>query len=246
MSGDKARFQFDQGLQFFQKGDYARASTFFKDAIFEQPEFLEALYNLACCCSVLGDKDNALVYLDRAVRLNMHCMDWAKEDPEFDSLKEDPLFRQITKMGEPTPPEPGPLAAESPHDDFQETSFPKVEEKPKPAVVSEMPNFDDGRRPKTEIHKESLPSCLRCGGLVQVERRSRYNAKVMLGVVLLGLILLCNLFFLVVAFVGLIVIIIGLYFFSQIDDVWVCQNCGASGEGCGYPPSPPKNASVTT
>ena len=34
---------------------------------------------------------------------------------------------------------------------------------------------------------------------------------------------------------GLPIIITGLYLFSRIDDVWVCQNCGAVGKKCGQP-----------
>ncbi|RJP22215.1 MAG: peptidylprolyl isomerase [Candidatus Omnitrophota bacterium] len=61
----------------------------------DEPDFHEALYNLACCLAATGDKDNALGYLSRACNLSLECIDWAKEDTEFDEIRDLPIFQKI-------------------------------------------------------------------------------------------------------------------------------------------------------
>jgi len=95
MSEDHSKHQFDKGMQFCEKGDYFNAISFFKDALLEKPQYVEALYNLACCLAATGSRKEALTYLSRACKLSINCIDWAKEDKEFESCHSDPVYKKI-------------------------------------------------------------------------------------------------------------------------------------------------------
>jgi|GEM_PF-2087561 peptidyl-prolyl cis-trans isomerase B (cyclophilin B) len=95
MKENRSRELFNQGLIYSQQKDYKRAIGYFRNAVMDEPDFHEALYNLACCLAATGDKDNALGYLSRACNLSLECIDWAKEDTEFDEIRDLPIFQKI-------------------------------------------------------------------------------------------------------------------------------------------------------
>lgn len=245
MVKNKARFQFEQGLNFFHKEDYGQASTYFEEAIVEDPEYSEALYNLACCCAMLGERDKALVYLSRAAKLNPHSQDWAKEDREFSGLREDPVFKRIVSGETETVEAPGTgddtgggedKGGVEP-DEFQEAVFEQIPLPEPPPVESREPppNLDDGKTPKIEPVKSAYPPCKRCEGLVDLERRSLFDPKLSLAVIYLGIAMCCGLFFSFYGLIGIPTVAFGLYLFSLAEETWVCQNCGAKGAECGQP-----------
>ncbi len=53
------------------------------------------LYNLACVKSLMGDRFQALAFLDRAVVLQPYYKELARVDPDFDPLWEDVLFQAL-------------------------------------------------------------------------------------------------------------------------------------------------------
>jgi hypothetical protein len=235
MPPNQSRILFDKGLSHFNNKEYEKASKLFQEAVMENPEFHECLYNLACCFSMLGDADNALVYLNRAAQLNMHCLDWAKEDKELNNIRENPIFKKIlqSKDSNSTAVE-GPKNVES-NEDFQEMVFETLESASAKEVKKDMPKFDDGKNKKTEKPKEYMPPCLLCGGLVEKEMRPRYSPKLSISLVLGGMVMTVSM---VISFLGLLgipVIAVGLYLLVSMDEVCVCQNCGAVGNDCGQP-----------
>jgi hypothetical protein len=54
-----------------------------------------AVYNLACFYALSGQRDNAISGLQDALRLNPALTDWSKQDPDFDSIREDPAYLAI-------------------------------------------------------------------------------------------------------------------------------------------------------
>jgi tetratricopeptide (TPR) repeat protein len=244
MSKNKSRFHFEQGLNFFHKESYSQASTYFEEAILENPDYSEALYNLSCCYSMTGEKDKAIMYLSRAAKLNPHCIDWASEDREFNALHEDPVFNKII-AGE-TPDE---VIAESPEkaedaqdDEFKESQFEQVEAKPPEAKEEENPvapsgdpppNLEDENTAKSEPVKSEFPPCICCEGLIEKERRPLFNPQLSLGVIFGGVAISCGLVFSFYAIIGIPAVAVGLFLFSQFEETWVCQNCGARGAECG-------------
>lgn len=95
MPEDRTQVLFKQAMEHFQDEEYRDAIETFKEVIYAEPTFHEALYNLACCMVVTGQKDQALMYLNRACKLSMECAEWAKEDKEFDSIRKQDMFKKI-------------------------------------------------------------------------------------------------------------------------------------------------------
>ena len=52
-------------------------------------------YNLACHHSLLGQKDAAIEELRQALALNPELVEWSKEDPDLDPIREEPACQQI-------------------------------------------------------------------------------------------------------------------------------------------------------
>ncbi len=56
-------------------------------------------YNLACLESVCGNVDKAIEYLRCAAQASNFDREWAKIDPDFEWIREDPRFRQVVGEG---------------------------------------------------------------------------------------------------------------------------------------------------
>ncbi len=242
MPVQNAKTLFEKGLSHYEKGEYGKASEFFKEGVIEDPEFHECLYNLACCYSMMGDKNNALVYLNRAAKLHIHCIDWAKEDKELDNIRKDPLFKKILNNlgGESfyVDEEAEETAEEdiekSEEEDFQEMIFEEVEseEAVNQAAVSEEPAetltetpgpseppppLEDKKKkskPKKEKNtpESKFPPCACCEGIVDSELRLQYDPKLMLIVVVTGMFITFSLSISILGLLGFPIIVVGLYF----------------------------------
>ncbi len=235
MPPNQAKNLFDEGLVLFNKGEYTKASKFFQDAVMEEPEFHEALYNLACCFSMMEDTDNALVYLSRASQLNPICLEWAKKDKEMDNIRQHSLFQKIINRehedSQPEVEQPPP----SEEDDFHEMTFEKIEDDKGEDQQKDIPKFDDGKSKPVEISAEYYPPCIRCEGLIDKEMRPRYDPKITFGIILVGMIITLSMIISFWGLLGIPTIAFGLFLVVQADEVWVCQNCGAVGKECGQP-----------
>jgi adenylate cyclase len=69
-----------------------KARDFAARAIRSRPDAFATYYNVACAYSVLGDVDDALGMLDRAVQHGRGNLEWIGNDPDFDPLRPDPRF----------------------------------------------------------------------------------------------------------------------------------------------------------
>jgi tetratricopeptide (TPR) repeat protein len=56
------------------------------------------LYNLACYYSLAGEKDNALSWLGRSLRMNRDLLNLIPEETDFDSLREDADFQHLLEL----------------------------------------------------------------------------------------------------------------------------------------------------
>ncbi len=56
---------------------------------------IDALYNCACACALLGRKDQAIAWLQRAVDAGFVDLDQVRSDTDLDSLRADPRFVAI-------------------------------------------------------------------------------------------------------------------------------------------------------
>ena len=74
---------------------YAEAADRYESAVDRHPDHAGALYNLACLLSLAGRGDDALRHLARAVELHAPNAGYARADPDFASVRDDPRFAAI-------------------------------------------------------------------------------------------------------------------------------------------------------
>jgi TolB-like protein/Flp pilus assembly protein TadD len=72
-----------------------RARDLAERALKARPDAFSSHYNVACAYSIMGDIDDALEMLDRAVQHGRGNLEWIEHDPDFDNLRSDPRFAVI-------------------------------------------------------------------------------------------------------------------------------------------------------
>ncbi len=78
-----------------ESGDLSAALEEAKRAVEINPDLPEAVYDLACYYSLCGMKHEAMEALKKAIRLAPRFKQMAKDDPDFENIKEDAAFRSI-------------------------------------------------------------------------------------------------------------------------------------------------------
>jgi hypothetical protein len=76
----------------WRAGDYGKAVEILRAVAETYPKTGLVLYNLACAEALNGEPDSALEHLARATALEARWRKAAREDPDFDSVREDPRF----------------------------------------------------------------------------------------------------------------------------------------------------------
>ncbi len=67
-------------------------------ALRARPDEFSTAYNLACAYAVLGERDKAIDMLERAARQGGGNLGWIRQDPDFDSLRDDPRFQRLVAV----------------------------------------------------------------------------------------------------------------------------------------------------
>jgi TolB-like protein/Flp pilus assembly protein TadD len=67
-------------------------------ALRARPDEFGTAYNLACAYAVLGERDQAIDMLERAARQGGGNLGWIRQDPDFDSLRDDPRFQRLVAV----------------------------------------------------------------------------------------------------------------------------------------------------
>ena len=78
----------------YEQGDYEAVIERGRELIEANPQYALPLYNLACCESLAGRKEDALAHLRQAVEKSDRLRAYAKEDSDFDAIREDPAFKE--------------------------------------------------------------------------------------------------------------------------------------------------------
>lgn len=73
-------------------GRHAEVAARLRDIVAEQPVYPLLFYNLACSESILGQRDQAIEHLGRAVALSTEFLGYAREDTDLDPIRDDPRF----------------------------------------------------------------------------------------------------------------------------------------------------------
>jgi len=95
IDGDKAKVLNNLGVLYMTRGRYEDAMEYFFKAMAIKEDYADPYYNLACLYVQRGERDKGLSYLKRAVQVEPKAITWAKSDPDFQELRNDPLFKKI-------------------------------------------------------------------------------------------------------------------------------------------------------
>jgi tetratricopeptide (TPR) repeat protein len=76
-------------------GRPAEAKTLLLDALEHYEDKSVLLYNLACAEALLGEADEAMGHLGRAIDSRPEAAEWAREDADLASIRDDPRFEEL-------------------------------------------------------------------------------------------------------------------------------------------------------
>jgi Flp pilus assembly protein TadD len=91
---------FNLGYALHYSSEHARAIQAFEKAIqfgYRKPT---SLYNIACGHSMMGNRDAAFAWLDKAVDAGFNVEDYVNGDEDLDNLRSDPRFKRFSQMAE--------------------------------------------------------------------------------------------------------------------------------------------------
>jgi tetratricopeptide (TPR) repeat protein len=79
----------------YQSGDYAEAADRGRELVEAHPEYPGPLYNLACCESLAGRKEEAIEHLRQAIERADRFRALAAEDSDFNPIRDEPAFKEL-------------------------------------------------------------------------------------------------------------------------------------------------------
>lgn len=79
----------------YEAGDYAEAADRGRKLLAGDPPYADLYYNVACCESLAGQKDEAIAHLRRAVELSARTRSFLEGDSDLDPIREDPAFKEL-------------------------------------------------------------------------------------------------------------------------------------------------------
>jgi hypothetical protein len=79
----------------YAAGDYAKAADMGRAIIEARPDQPYLYFNVACCESLAGQKDEAIDHLRQAIEMWDGCRDMANGDSDFDPIRDEPAFREL-------------------------------------------------------------------------------------------------------------------------------------------------------
>lgn len=84
-----------RGVTYRHLARYDKALADFNHALALRPDDPNTLYDLACLFSLLKKTDEALASLEKAISKNKKYRKEAREDEDFNNIKEDPRFKKL-------------------------------------------------------------------------------------------------------------------------------------------------------
>jgi thioredoxin-like negative regulator of GroEL len=82
-------------LRHWETGDWEAAISDLSELHRRHPEDAGILYNLACAESLAGKRDEALEHLRQSVELDSTFASLAGNDPDFEAIRDDPVFSAV-------------------------------------------------------------------------------------------------------------------------------------------------------
>jgi tetratricopeptide (TPR) repeat protein len=84
-----------QARPLYDAGDYAAAADRGRELVEANPQYPLLFYNLACCEALAGRTDDAIEHLRHAADRSEELRGYAKEDSDFDAIRDEPAFKEI-------------------------------------------------------------------------------------------------------------------------------------------------------
>jgi hypothetical protein len=79
----------------YEAGQYGEVADRGHELAEAHPEYPEILYNVACCESLAGRTADAIETLRRAIDTSERSRSHAREDPDFDPIRDEPAFTEL-------------------------------------------------------------------------------------------------------------------------------------------------------
>ena len=78
----------------YEAGQYAEAADRGREVLKAVPH-PRVFYNVACCESLAGRTADAVDHLRQAIELWEGCREMAKQEPDFDAIRDEPAFQDL-------------------------------------------------------------------------------------------------------------------------------------------------------
>ena len=98
---DPVRALWDPVRPLYEAGAYAEAADRGRELLEANEAHPYLLFNLACCESRAGRTGDALDHLERAIEMWDGCRAMAKDDPDFDPIRDESRFRELMAQEPP-------------------------------------------------------------------------------------------------------------------------------------------------
>jgi tetratricopeptide (TPR) repeat protein len=79
----------------YQEGRYAEAADMARDIVEANPDYPSLLYNLACCESLAGRREDAVRHLRSAIERSAQLRRLAAEDDDLAAVRDDPALKGL-------------------------------------------------------------------------------------------------------------------------------------------------------
>ena len=83
----------------FDAGDYDAVADRGKELIEQSPQYPTPTYNVACAEALAGRKEDAIEHLRRAIALDGRFREHARDDSDFESIRDEPAFQELVGPG---------------------------------------------------------------------------------------------------------------------------------------------------
>jgi tetratricopeptide (TPR) repeat protein len=79
----------------YEAGEYAEVADRLRVVVDSHPHYAGLFYNLACCESLAGRTTDAVDHLRRAIDMSERFRAYAKDDSDFDPIRDEPAFKEL-------------------------------------------------------------------------------------------------------------------------------------------------------
>jgi tetratricopeptide (TPR) repeat protein len=80
----------------YEAGEHAEVAERLRVVVEAHPQYALLFYNLACCESMTGRTKDALDHLRRAIDMSEQFRAYARDDSDFDPIRDEPAFEELT------------------------------------------------------------------------------------------------------------------------------------------------------